>query len=279
MTDLAFDGLAPITHQKCEQAIAANGGRLVVFLRYTRNLTRAEVDLIHSHGCSVAPIWEGNGNEGLLGPSAGHVAGIAANAALDAIGCPSDVLIFYVTTDAPNQVTPAQYGTVAGFLDAAGSHGRPQAQYDGEDTCAWMVANGHSHAGWIQGASSYSHGHYWENGTGIVLRQKAGASPVPETDQNDVLGPFRVWGPFQLQPPEDDMPPYTQWADADRRALAADVRGEIVGEPGDPNQDYGSVTLKGLAAAQAQQFQALCQLIAEATGKTLTWDQGAPKIG
>jgi hypothetical protein len=157
MLHQAFDTDTPLTAARIKQGIDANGGQPCIFLRYIQTLTTAEVNLIHGFGCSVSPIDEGFGSEGLSGHETGRARSQAANNALDRLSCPRSVLIWFVVTDAPHDMAPSSFPTGGAYLDGCRSvpDARPVGSYCGEDFCAWAIANG----GWcVAGDDVHVHG-------------------------------------------------------------------------------------------------------------------------
>lgn len=92
--------------------------------RYTKNVTRAEIDALHAAGLGVFLIFEGTADRSLAGAAAGQADGTKARAQARALGAPDTVRI-YTTCD--TDPTGSQVATVKaygdGFAAAAGVSG------------------------------------------------------------------------------------------------------------------------------------------------------------
>ena len=165
--------------------IASRGYKFVMrYLSYEpgKNISKPELDDLHSAGLYVGFVWETTGTSILGGSGTGAVEGQAARAELDAVGCPLDVPIF-VAFDQDDRGYPGWQGTIRDYLDAfARSSGHMAIPYGSVRVIDFFQS------GWQAGA--------WSDGLvsrfAVLFQRFAPTVPNPlstnDADENILLG-------------------------------------------------------------------------------------------
>jgi hypothetical protein len=158
-----------------------------------KNLTRAEFLDMDARGRGVATVYENHAADAAGGYAAGQTAARTARADADRIGLPSDQPIYFAVDS--DQVTEAQFGAVAAYLDGAASIiGWAQVGVYGEYDVIEMAVGPHARLGWQTAA--------WSKGkrsAKAALYQRLGQIFVGgiECDVNDVQA--ADWGQHNHQ--------------------------------------------------------------------------------
>ncbi len=260
-------------------AAAAKAAGYDVGARYiNQTFTASELADYNANSLILLPIYEESGKPGNFAD--GQRQGANALRLLTALGIPQYGCAF--TDDVSGASYPVVREWVRGIKSTFPNH---IVYYGPADKGDQLVDEGLAGSVWIEGAWSYSPG--YKPGVPPTARHACGVQ-YPGTvyvggvacDANVFYSTPWVPGstPTPTTPPEDDDMPYSQWSDDDKWALANDVAGLIVGhtltDKAIPNPNLADVQ-----TAQLAQFQALCQLVADATGKSLTWNEGKPVLG
>lgn len=239
---------------------------------------RSLIDSYLAIGIECAAIYEeGAGSFAREGYQRGVQVGRNARRFLDGYGWGGPA---YVATDVDitHAMLPAAVEAYRGVRDGAG---RECGIYGGGLIVEAVRAQLGYRLLWRANASSWHHG---APANGLLVQQRLGPAPgVPDTDLNTVYvdkgGYWGQWAPGSItpapnQPPEeDDMPPYREWSDADKDALASDVAQKVA---------YYVVT--GQAQAEGQESTKRAQFpirtVAEMTAKKVaTNDEGITNLG
>lgn len=149
-------------------------------------LTADEVVACHAAGLGVGVIWETTSFRSLSGASAGLADGLAAREATDALGFPTDPVIFGAVDFDP---TPAQYSTIAAYLGAGLFD-----PYANGPLCAYLAAVGFVHS-WMHnwGGAGYADPHIHQQGGQVTIEGVI-------CDLNDVYYTDCIWWPPTPQP-------------------------------------------------------------------------------
>lgn len=146
-----------------------------------KNMTRADVDRWHGAGLAVAAVHENTADWHTWDPA-------GANALAALLGLPDWRPIYYaVDTD----VDPGDHAEIADRL--AAMPGRPRGIYGPSALVEYCLDRGAAGWGWLTAATA------WDPGPAprACLRQLAGRSPLPGTDQNIVQS--TDWGQWPAE--------------------------------------------------------------------------------
>lgn len=236
-------------------------GVVVYLARDGRGIRRPQLAEYRAAGLEVSFVFErGRGADLVLGYVEGLSCAREANQIADDIGIdliPEDAVIFYAD-DINEPYAQEVWDNIGQFVEGAKSLNRRNVGvYAEADVLDHIVA--HTSWLWETGASSYSNGRHSSFACLLQLANRVTPGLPNQVDDNLILKPD--WGQVPRPQPAKD------WFDmATKDDLKAAIR-EVLAEDDLPQ-----------FVAEVAWRKALVEVIADATGKTIEWDQGVPKV-
>jgi Domain of unknown function (DUF1906) len=154
-----------------------------------KDLTTAEVTMLHAAGLGIGLVWETTATRAGEGQAAGAADALAADAQADALGYPLTCPLFYACDydAAPNVVAPYFTGVKAKARRPVGVYGSARVIEGTLAPYKWQCS------AWSHGVVS-SQAHLYQRLKATV------AHPISGSDENIQIRPFPLWTPGPVVP-------------------------------------------------------------------------------